>query len=70
MIKRFIAMKEINIVDVFQDAEQDDGYLDRGEITESLSKIGLVTKGPEHEDRIDALYMVLDPQRTKRIDLS
>lgn len=67
-IKRFMAMNEINLVDVFREAERDDGYLDRGELSAAFERLGLSSSDTEHENRIQAFYTVFDPQRTLRID--
>ncbi len=67
-IKRYLAMNESNIVDIFREVEKDDGYLDRAELSMALSKIGFLTGGQEHDDRIDAFFCQFDPEKTLRVD--
>jgi len=68
LLKRFIAYNEVNLFDLFDDAEQDDGYFNREEFTSALSKCHFKVIGLEHEDRIHAVFKVYDKQRTRRFD--
>lgn len=67
-IKRFMAMHEVNIVDIFRDCELEVGYFGRQELSQALERVGLHSSDEEHNNRIDALFMEYDPQRTLKID--
>lgn len=67
-LKRFIAYNEVNLFDLFDDLEQGDGFFNRDEFTQALAKCNFKVIGPEHEDRIHAVFMVYDRQRTRKFD--
>jgi len=59
----------VNIFDLFDDIEQGDGYFSRDEFTTALAKCNFkIVGGTEHEDRILAVFMIYDKQRTRRFD--
>ena len=39
-VKKFISKNEVNIVDIFLDSDEDDGYLDRNELRSAFIKLG------------------------------
>lgn len=60
LLKRFIAYNEANLFDLFDDLEQGDGYFNRQEFTQALAKCNFKVIGPEHENRVQAVFMVYD----------
>jgi hypothetical protein len=45
-LKRFLAMNEVNLVDLFNDSEENDGYFNRQELSRAFQKCGFITQGP------------------------
>jgi hypothetical protein len=68
-MKQFIAMNEVNVVDIFVEQEKDDGYLNRNELSNAFEHMGIASQGAEHEDRIDAFYLEFDRMKTMTIDM-
>jgi hypothetical protein len=50
----------VNLVDLFNDQEEGDGYFDRGELSEAFRRVKLNTLGIEHEERMEAVFMIFD----------
>ena len=61
-------MNEVNVVDIFQECEKDDGYFNRMELTDALMRLGFNVSGHDHEDRIDALFFKFDARMTLKLD--
>ena len=68
LLKRFIAYNEVNLFDLYDDLDQGDGYFNRDELTQALAKCNFKVVGPEHEDRIQAVFLVYDRQHTRKFD--
>ena len=58
----------MNLVDIFNDQEEDDGYFNREELSKAFRKCNFETIGNEHEQRLEAVFMNFDPMRTLKID--
>ena len=68
MLKRYIAYNEVNMFDLFDDVDTGDGYFNREELTIALAKCNFKVIGPEHEDRILAIFNIYDRTNTLRFD--
>lgn len=68
-IKQFLSMNEVNLVDIFAEQEKDDGYLNRNELSNALEKMGFNNQGEDHENRIEALFIEFDKQKTLKVDI-
>lgn len=64
-VKKFLSKHEINIVDIFLDSDEDDGYLDRNELKHAFEKLGQALLNNE---QISSFYCVFDPYKTQKID--
>jgi bacillopeptidase F (M6 metalloprotease family) len=67
-LKRFLAMNEVNLVDLFIESEEGDSYFDRQELSRAFQKCRFVNQGPQHEERMEAIFIKFDPMRTRKID--
>lgn len=66
-LKRFIAMNEVNLVDIFY-GNEGDGRLNREELSRALLKCRFETTGVEYEERMEAIYMLYDRKKELKID--
>lgn len=64
-IKRFLARNEVNIVDIFKDSDNGDGYFERKEIKATLSRLGFETVTDDH---LDAIFKIYDQRQTNQTD--
>ena len=64
-IKRFITRNDINLVELFMDSDEDDGYLDKNELKMALIRLGFANVSIEH---LSAIFSLLDPHKTQRLD--
>jgi hypothetical protein len=69
-LKRFIAMNEVNLVDLFHDMDdmEGDGYMNREEISKVFHKCRFEMSGIAHEDRMEALFLIYDRQRALKFE--
>jgi hypothetical protein len=68
LLKRYISYNEVNLFDWFDDMEQGDGYFNREELTNALAKCKFKVLGPEHEERVLAVFHIYDRAHTLRFD--
>jgi hypothetical protein len=56
----YLANNNVNLVDLFEDQEEGDGYYNRDELSQAFSRVGLSNLGNEHEERMEAVFMIFD----------
>jgi hypothetical protein len=61
-------MNEVNMVDLFLDIDEGDGYSTREELSKALERCRFETTGPAHEDRLEAIFLLFDQQKILKID--